>query len=130
MKESKFIDHTNKKWFWAYLNDENQVGEVCKYLADNNLKIEIKGSSTGSWDDSGVSVLLEGIDLSGNGFCFSGSNLLIHVRYFRKLKEKANTDEFKCWLQQYHGFNLVKRYIVEKDQRWITENELKEFMKD
>ena len=42
MKESKFIDHTNKKWFWTYLNDENQVGEVCKYLADNNLKIEIK----------------------------------------------------------------------------------------
>ena len=126
MIESKFIDHTNKKWFWSHLNNEDEVGEVCKYLADNNLKIEIKGSFEGGYNGGGQNVMLEGIDLSGNGFCFSGNNLLVHVRYFKKLQEIAKTDEFKSWLSKYPSFDLVKRYIIERDQRWIDADKIKE----
>lgn len=30
MLESKFIDHTNKKWFWSHLNNEDEVGEATR----------------------------------------------------------------------------------------------------
>jgi len=124
MAKSKFIDHTNKKWFWSLLNNENEVAEVCKYLADNTLKIEIRGDGAGGWNGNGISVLLEDIDLSGNGFYFCRENLLLHVRCFRKLKEISNTDDFKNWLEKYQQFDLVRRYIIEKDQRWITEDKI------
>jgi hypothetical protein len=82
--------------------------------------------------NSGVNVILEGVDLSGNGHGFSGDALLLHVRYFRKLREISKTDDFKNWLSNHSLFNLVKRYIIEKDQRWIdiagTEAAIKDYI--
>lgn len=125
MVESEFIDQSNKKWLWSYLDNEEEVGEVCKYLVDNNLKIELKGNGAGGWNGSGINIMLEGVDLSGNGFCFNGNNLLLHVRYFRKIKEISQTEDFKSWLQKYPKFNIVKRYFIEKDQRWIDLDKMK-----
>ena len=125
MSKTKIIDHTNKKWFWTHLNNEHEVEEVCKYLADNNLKIEIIGNFEGEYQGGGQNVILEVVDLSGNGFCFEGKNLFIHVRYFRKLQEISKTDEFKNWLKKFEDFELVKRYIIDKDQSWIYEDKLK-----
>lgn len=128
MSEHTVIDHTNKKWFWSRLNNENEVAEVCKYLHNNNLVIEIDGDDSGGWNGSGQNVMLEGINLSGNGFCFSGNNLLLHVRYFRKLQEIAKTDDFKSWLAKYPSFDLIKRYIIDKDQRFIDVKKLEDLM--
>jgi len=128
MKESKFINQTDKKWLWSHLNNEDEVDEVCKYLVDNELKIEIRGADVGGFNGRGVNVILEGIDLSGNGFCFNGSNLLLHVRYFRKLQKISNTNEFKSWLEKYPEFDLVKRYIIEKDQRWIDIKQIEDII--
>lgn len=129
MLETRIIDHTNKKWFWSYLNTEEEVGEVCEYLQKNNLQIEIKGNFEGGYNGFGQKVMLEGIDLSGNGFCFSGNNLLNHVRYFRKLEEISKTEDFKEWLKMYNYFDIVRRYIIEKDQRWIKSDKLEEIFK-
>ena len=125
-RKIELIDHTNKKWFWTHLNTESEVEEVRKYLLDNNLKIKIISSSGVGYDGIGTNVILEDIDLSGNGFCFKGENLLTHVRYFRALQEIATTDDFKIWLDKYELFDLVKRYIIEKDQRWINGDKISE----
>ena len=72
--------------------------------------------------------MLEGIDLSDNGFRFSGNNLLVHVRYFRKLKEISETDDFDQWLSKYVFFNTVKKYILEKDQFGMTPDRLNQLI--
>ena len=125
MSESRFIDQTDKKWFWSHLNNENEVGEVCQYLEDNNLKIEIKGDRSGGWEGDGIRIILEGIDLSGNGFCFNGGNLLFHVRYFRKAKIFAETKEFKDWLEKHEAYDQIRQYIIEKDQRWLKSDKIR-----
>lgn len=116
--ETKLIDHTSKKWLWSHLNTEEEVNEVCEYLSKNNLIIILKPYK------DGCNVYLEGIDLSGNGCCFSGSNLLIHVRYFRKLEELSKKQDFKEWLDKYEAYDIARRYIIKKDQRWISSEDI------
>ena len=127
MSETKIIDQTNKKWFWSYLNTEEEVGEVCEYLQRNNLVIEIIGGFEGGFNGRGQKVMLDGIDLSGNGFCFNGNELLAHVRYFKKLQEISKTEEFKAWYGKYNMFEIVRRYIIENDKRWIEIDDLKKY---
>lgn len=117
--EKYFIDHTNKKWLWEKLETEDEVNEVADYLQKNNLKIKMSPFR------DGCHVVLEDVDLSGNGCCFEPKNLLNHVRYFRKLKEISETDDFKNWLSNYEMFNIVKRYVIEYDCRWISTTEIK-----
>lgn len=123
MEEITFIDHTNMKWFWKHLNTEQEVDEVRKYLLDNNLKIEIRDYDT-TKVDAICKVMLEGIDLSVNGYCFSGANLLLHIRYYRKIKAISETPEFKNWLDVYPLFDLIRRYAIEKRIQGIKEDEL------
>ncbi len=115
MSEIKLIDHTNKKWLWLYLETEEEVNEVCEYLLKNNLTIKL--------DTGGemLNVYLDEINLSGNGYCFRGDNLIFHVRYFRKLQEVSQTEDFKIWLNKFSKYSIVREYIIEKDQRWIDE---------
>jgi hypothetical protein len=99
------IDHTDKKFFWRWLKNEEEVNEVCEYLQKNSLNIEAQyiGECNHYW--------LEGIDLSGNGYCFRGEYLLDHVRYFRKFKELAETECFEDWIEKYQAFDTLRSFI-------------------
>ena len=126
MKQEDFytIDHTNKKWFWSHLDTEKEVNEVCKYLQKNNLIITVIPYGEGN------KVMLEGVDLTGNAYCrVSKIDLLNHVRYFRKLVALSNTKVFKNWIKNYKQFDVVRRYAVEKDQRWLSENGIRAALK-
>ena len=123
MKEDYSIDHTSKKWLWSVLNTEEEVNEVIDYLFKNNLKIEMRPYG------DGCKMYLEGIDLSGNGYCFKAQNLLNHVRYFRKLQELSKTKDFEIWNEKYEHYNIVRRYIIEHDQRWIDTERLDALLK-
>lgn len=112
-KEEYYLDYTNKKWLWMQFDAEEQVQEVSDYLQKNNLKIRMLPGK------ESTNVYLEGVDLSSNGYCFRPENLLNHVRYFRKLKDISETNDFKTWLEKFNTYNAVKRYVIEKDQRWI-----------
>jgi hypothetical protein len=127
--KTTLIDYTNKKWFWTHLKNEDEVNIVCDYLRDNDLKIEIIGDGSGGWQGHGISYMLEGINLSGNGFCFSGSNLLFHCKFYRKLKGISQTEDFEEWMHKYRYYNMVRQYIIDKDQRWINEERIKKYIK-
>jgi hypothetical protein len=108
MTEIKLIDHTSKKWLWSHLNTEEEVNEVCEYLMTNNLSIKLD-----SFRD-GCRVYLEGIDLSINGCCFSGNNLLLHVRYFRRFIEISKSQDYLDWLEKFNKYSIVRKYITER----------------
>lgn len=109
--EVKTINHDNLKWLYSVLDTNEEVQEVSNYLNSNNLVIEIKDGFydvQSGW--TGQHVYLEGRNLSGNGYCFSGKSLLNHVRGYRKFLDISKTEEYKL----YQG--LKKKYAdVERD---------------
>lgn len=122
MITTEFLDHTAKKWLYSYLADENEVNEVCEYLQKKNLKISIVTDKEDRSCSSGYNVFLEGINLSVNGFCFNGKYLLWHVRWFSKLKEISETDEFKQWVEKSLLFEQVKDYVIGKKSLIYKQN--------
>ena len=99
------------KWLYSCLESTEEVEEVSSYLKDNKLTIELipcRDSQSG-W--SGENVILEGKDLSGNGYCFNGARLLNHVRKFRKYKEISKTEEYKNYILLSKKYDALYRYL-------------------
>jgi len=117
-EETKIIDHNSKKWLWSQLNTEEEVNEVCDYLLKNDLSIRIE-SCRDRYD-----VYLECINLSINGCCFNGNNLLLHVRYFRKFQDISKTQDYLDWLEKYNKYNIVRKYITERRLPDLKETDL------
>ena len=72
-----------------------EVNEVCNYLDDNNLTIQLRGTYDPQSGWHGEHVILEGRDLSGNGYCFGGKSLLNHVRNYKKYEMLKNSEEYQ-----------------------------------
>lgn len=104
------IDYKNKKWLYTYLDTNEDVDEVVKYLKDNNEYIYVNNTHDSQSGWSGKSVVLQGIDLSGNGYCFSGEKLLYHVRNFMNFLELKNSEEYKQYIKLRK--NLRKCMII------------------
>jgi hypothetical protein len=118
MIETKFIDHTSKKWMWTHLNTEEEVNEVCDYLKVDNLTIKIES------DRNLYNVYLDKINLSINGYCFTGNNLIAHVRYFRKFQDISKTEDYLEWIGKFEKYNIVRKYLNERRLPDIMEIDL------
>lgn len=104
----QIIDHNDKKWMWNYLNNEREVNEVCAYLKKYNLKIKTERHSKGNYT---YDVILEGMNLSGNGCHFSRENLLFHVRYHREYEAIKESNAFKLYRKLKEKYMDVERYF-------------------
>ena len=62
--ENKIITSRDKKWMYQHLDTEEEVDEVCNYLDDNNITIQLKGTYDPQSGWGGEHVILEGRDLS------------------------------------------------------------------
>ena len=103
------ITINDKKWFYSYLNTEQEVEEVCSYLRKTSQTIKIEKIETNNfWS---YRVFLDGLDLSVNGGGFNGKVLLYHVRNYQRFLSIMQTEEYKKWLSNYDLFQEITTYV-------------------
>lgn len=73
MKEKK-LTHVNKKEFSEYM-PESLVYRLCLYLREKNLHVRIIDTYCSQAGWKGFKFIINGTDLSGNGFCFNPHKL-------------------------------------------------------
>ena len=104
------IEHDNLQWIYKYISSNADVLEVSNYLKDNDLVITVRdGTSVSGFTP--CHVILEGVDLSKDGFCFSGDRLLDHVRWHRTYLEATETDEYKDYLEAREQYEKIYQYF-------------------
>lgn len=105
------IDHNNKKWLYQHLQTNEEVEEVAEYLKNNNLTIKVTKTHDPQSGWNGAHVQLQGRDLSINGFCFSGKQLLNHVRNFQKYSLIEQSNEYQQYLSQKDQFEEIEKFF-------------------
>lgn len=115
MEETRTITTRDKKWFYQYLDTEDEVNEVCKYLEDNGLTIKVDETHDPQSGWYGQHVYLEGIDLSTNGYKFDGSALLYHVRTFKEYEKIKNSDEYKLFVELRQKYKDIYKFFNKYD---------------
>ncbi len=106
---TKKITANNKKWFYLFLNTEQEVEQVCSYLKKTSQTIKIEEIYTPSYFS--YRVFLDGLDLSINGNCFNGERLLYHVRNYQRFLSIMQTEEYKKWFSNYDLFEEITTYV-------------------
>jgi len=111
--EEKIITHEDFKWLANFLKSNEEMKEVSKYLNDNNLTIKVKIYNGNKSPETGYAyrVYLEGVDLSVNGCCFNGSNLLSHIRNYKKYKGISEHSEYKRFLVLRDKYEKTYQYL-------------------
>ncbi len=79
-------------------NNEDLI-EVSNYLKENGLAIEINNEGFEPSMGNPYSVILEDVNLSGNGYCYSSENLMNHIRTFREYQKIRVTEEYQLYLR-------------------------------
>jgi hypothetical protein len=110
MQDKKEITYQDLKWLWTYLDNEQDVNLVVEYLKITNQNIIMKATHDPQSGWNGNNVYLDGIDLSGNGFCFNGRNLINHVKNYPKYKKAIETEEFKQYLSLKAKYKDIEQY--------------------
>ena len=110
MKDT-LITSKDLKWLYSKLETTEEVEEVSEYMRVNKLVITLRDCHDSQSGWSGQNVILEGKDLSGNGYCFSGGNLLKHVRHHREHLKLSKTEEYKTFLKLYKEYSETWKYL-------------------
>ena len=109
----KTITYKDLKFLYSILDSNEEVDEVVNYLKEHGLSIQMKeGAPEPSLGMAKAThYYLEGVDLSGNGFCFGRTSLLRHVRNYRKSKEIEKSLDYKMFLKMRDKYEEVYRYL-------------------
>ena len=110
-KDDRIITTRDKKWMYQYLDTEEEVNEVCKYLDDNQLTILLQETYDGVSKWGGTHVMLEGRNLSVNGYCFSKESLLYHVRNYKDFSQLKQTEDYKKYLELKETYKDVEQFF-------------------
>ncbi len=110
MKDT-IITSKDLKWLYSKLETTEEVEEVSEYMRANKLVITLRDCHDSQSGWNGQNVILEGKDLSGNGYCFNGKALLNHVRHHRNHLELSKTAEYKTFLELSKKYFDTWRYL-------------------
>lgn len=109
--EEKFLKHDNFIGLSKLLETDEQLKKVSKYLKEHNLTIHIHDGGLQGYDSQSgwqeYNVILEGVNLSGNGYCFSNIKLINHIDNYRKNLIIKNTKEYKLYKELKEKYKSI-----------------------
>lgn len=87
------------------IGNNKQLDRLQEYLIRRNTSIKLVDcyDSQSGW--AGKHVMLEGVDLSGNGYCYNPSNLIKHIDTFEEHEKVKDTKEYKLYLSLKTKYN-------------------------
>ena len=106
--QTKIVKAENVIELSKLVKTDEQLLEVQKNLRENNLSIELKKSYDPLSGWNGQKIILEGVDLSGNGYCYSTDKLMDHIKNHHKYLSIKETKEFKTYLKLKEKFKHIK----------------------
>ena len=104
----KEITHENLKFFYAHLENEQEVQEVVSFMRERNIKITIIENSVGYANDLRIG---DRFIYRGGHYEHIGYHLLNHVRNYDRFLEFSKSLTYQYYLKHKKLFEDVDKFF-------------------
>lgn len=110
-KEPIIVTDKDIKTLSEMVDNSAQLDRVIEYLEKHNLTIELRecGDARSGW--KGQNVMLQGRDLSGNGFCYSPNRLMEHIEFYHTYNAMRQSTAYRAYLLRKEIYKGVDKFF-------------------